>query len=109
MFFRLLHITCGLMIVLLGVKVYDLVEYVGAEVPAGSSLVASAVAQPSVTPASAEASTHKADAAAPMEKNPHLPQRRRSLLLPIYARRAAVKAHLRHLREWWQQKPLTRL
>lgn len=70
MFFRLLHITCGLMIVLLGVKVYDLVEYVGAEVPAGSSLVASAVAQPSVTPASAEASTHKADAAAPMEKKP---------------------------------------
>lgn len=59
MFFRLLHITCGLMIVLLGVKVYDLVEYVGTEPSAGSSLVGSAVAQPSAAPVSAETSTQK--------------------------------------------------
>lgn len=53
MFFRLLHIACGLMIVLLGVKVYDLVGYIGAETATGSSLLASASAQP--TPADAPA------------------------------------------------------
>ncbi|QEH95474.1 MotE family protein [Gluconobacter thailandicus] len=71
MFFRLLHITCGLMIVLLGVKVYDLVEYVGAENPTGSSLVASAVAQPSAAPdVSADGSTQKVEAPRSVEKKP---------------------------------------
>ncbi|GBR11450.1 MotE family protein [Gluconobacter frateurii] len=70
MFFRLLHISCGLMIVLLGIKVYDLVEYVGAEPSTGSSLVASAVAQPSAAPVSAETSTQKADTSPSVEKKP---------------------------------------
>lgn len=53
MLFRLLHIACGLMIILLGAKVYDLVGYVDAST--NSSLMSSAVAQPTTSQASPNA------------------------------------------------------
>ncbi|MBS0993390.1 hypothetical protein JK207_04625 [Gluconobacter cerinus] len=65
MLFRLLHIACGLMIILLGVKVYDLVGYVDASTD--SSLMSSAMAQPAATQvvpkaAADEAVSKRADA-----------------------------------------------
>ncbi|MBS1102544.1 hypothetical protein JK202_05860 [Gluconobacter sp. Dm-62] len=71
MFFRILHLACGLMIVLLGVKIYAIAgDLMGDTDPTASSLTTVAMAQPQPQPDAAAGPVPPAQAAAPPETLP---------------------------------------